>query len=66
MISEYLIDLKYLIDILMQKEPLKGVLRKRYFEIMQQIYPMLKGDFRNFQKDAETLLKLHFCMGVLL
>ena len=50
-----------------QKQPSRGVLRKRCSESMQQIYrraPLLECDFN---KVAEgTLLKLHFGMGVLL
>ena len=48
-------------DCVVQKQPPRGVLKKRYSENMQQIYrrtPMLC----NFA----TLLKLHFGMGVLL
>ena len=47
-----------------QKQPPRGVLRKRCFENIQQIYrrtPMPKCDFNKV-----TLLKSHFGMGVLL
>ena len=49
-----------------QKQPTRGVLKKRCSENMQQIYrrtPMPKCDF---SKVAATLLKSHFGMGVLL
>ena len=50
-----------------QKQPSRGVLRKRCSKNMQQTYrraPMLECDFN---KVAEgTLLKSHFGMGVLL
>ena len=49
-----------------QKQPSRGIFRKRCSENMQQIYrrtPMPKCDFSNV---AKHLLKLHFDMGVLL
>ena len=48
-----------------QKQPSRGVLKKRCSENMQQIYtrtPMLKCDL---QLCFATLLKSHFGMGVL-
>ena len=49
-----------------QKQPYRGVPRKRCSENVQQIYrrtPMPKCDFN---KVAKQLLKSHFGMGVLL
>ena len=49
----------------LQKQPPRGILRKRCSENMQQIYrrtPMPKCDFNK----VATLLKSHFGMGALL
>ena len=50
----------------LQKQPSRGVLKKRCSEKMQQIYsrtPMPKCDFN---KVSKQLLKSHFSMSVLL
>ena len=53
-----------------KKQPPRGVPRKSYSEIMQQIYrrtPMPKCDFTKVPLSCKaTLLKSHFGMGVLL
>ena len=49
-----------------QRQPSRGVLRKRFCENMQQVYrrtPILKCDFN---KVATTLLESRFGMGILL
>ena len=51
-----------------QKQPPRGVLRKRRSDNMQKVYrrtPMLGCDFNKISCKA-TLLKSHFGMGVLL
>ena len=61
------ITLQHAVGFHFQKQPPKGVLRKRSSENMQQIYrrtPMLKCDFNKVA--FATLLKSHFDMGVLL
>ena len=51
----------------LQKQTLRGVLRKRCSENMQQVYRKTPMPKCNFNKVAKaTLLKLHFGMGVLL
>ena len=53
-------------EMFLQKQPPRGVLKKRCSENMQQIYrrkPMPKCDFN---KVAKQLLKSHFGMGALL
>ena len=57
----------YCQDKQIQKQSSRGVLRKRYFENMQQIYrgtPMPNCDFN--KSCFAILLKSHFGMGVLL
>ena len=49
-----------------QKQPSRGVLRKRCFENMQQIYRITPISKCDLQLCFETLLKLSFGMGVLL
>ena len=50
-----------------QKQPFRGVLKKRYSENMQQIYRRTRMTKCDFNKVAKaTLLKWHFGMGVLL
>ena len=55
-----------LLSVNMQKQPSRGVPRKRYSENMKQIYrrtPTLKCDFNKVVK--ATLIKSHFGTGVL-
>ena len=52
-----------------QKQPPRGVLRKRFPENMQQIFrrtPMPKCDVNKVEILSSALLKSHFSMGVLL
>ena len=50
----------------LQKQPSRGVLKKRCSEKMQQIYSRTPMPKCHFNKVAKQLLKSHFSMSVLL
>ena len=66
--QDHVIHLNFQYQSELQKQPFKGVLRKRCSENMQQFYrrtPMPKGDLQSAKCKA-TLLKSNFGMGFLL